>query len=398
MRHRVRLQAHGARSGTMMPHRERQLALAALLALAGCRGEAEDARREWTYADLPMPTVVDTPVDGSFGFVEVGRYGTLDGPAILGAIGAVAVDERYVAVADPFACEVVLFSRQTREPLSRIGRCGSGPGEFKRVGGIALRGDSLLVFDDGSLQVAMLGPDGQQHRRLDLLDEKLTTAWPVPKVDALQGNTFVLHGGVNPQRKFPGFAGHHWMVSVMSWAPPHRRGAFLEAGPAVVEKGDMSTSPTSCLMAGTASSPARLVALNPWVPQLVIMPLDADADPSTNVLLDFLPMAPAPSEEDATRFRPSGRVDGGACGDSVALFVYRSSPRAPDASVRETAYLLAVWPHGGRHELVRTSSADQPELLGELLAAHGDSYFFAHATRFGFPVVIEMRLQHARDG
>jgi len=113
-------------------------ALALMLAAAGCRardGVSQQAREGAPYegreAAVPAWTLVpQATVDGDFGAVldlEVGRDGS-------------------VFVADFMAQQIRRFTAAGRE-LPPVGRRGSGPGEFRGLRDLALRGDTLFALD-----------------------------------------------------------------------------------------------------------------------------------------------------------------------------------------------------------------------------------------------------------
>lgn len=97
--------------------------------------------------------------------------GSLDGPgAIPGAPQAIAMDARgrIYASFELAPNELRAFDHAGR-PLGRIGRTGSGPGEFRDVSEIVVMpGDSIAVFDGGNNRVTIFSSDWEVARSFPL--------------------------------------------------------------------------------------------------------------------------------------------------------------------------------------------------------------------------------------
>lgn len=105
-------------------------------------------------------------------------------------------DGRVVAL-DPRLQELFVFA-PTGELLTRAGREGDGPGEFKRPGGVLhLGGDTLLVYDSSHMRFSLFDTDGTflDDRRLEQPDgaEDAARLTLYGAVDAV-GDTITLRG------------------------------------------------------------------------------------------------------------------------------------------------------------------------------------------------------------
>jgi hypothetical protein len=50
-------------------------------------------------------------------------------------------------------------AREVSEPVAEVGRAGDGPGDFSRIVGMTLLGDTLVVYDAQHERISLLGPD-----------------------------------------------------------------------------------------------------------------------------------------------------------------------------------------------------------------------------------------------
>lgn len=157
------------------------LYLILILGLAGC-----DANRE-TSSRGPRVTI-DTiggiervtsfgrdvwEVDGGWR-IDVGgaiEIGTIDGaePFVFGEVSGVVVGEDgRIYIADTQAKEVRIFSAEG-DYLSRFGRDGDGPGEFRNISGLGRAPGGGIAALDGSLaRVSLFDPEGEFERFLEI--------------------------------------------------------------------------------------------------------------------------------------------------------------------------------------------------------------------------------------
>lgn len=96
-------------------------------------------------------SALSLPVSGQerWGLREEFRIGALDGPGSITRVGDVltSADGRLLYVSQPAEKVVKVFDAKTGGPVRSLGRAGRGPGEFQRVGGLSVRGDSVFVSD-----------------------------------------------------------------------------------------------------------------------------------------------------------------------------------------------------------------------------------------------------------
>jgi hypothetical protein len=106
--------------------------------------------------------------------LRIGSFGAANYD--LSQIGGIAVDrEGSIYVTQPADREVRVFDSDDRY-VRRIGRDGAGPGEFRSVGGIGFKGDTLWVSDIQLSRLTLFSRDGE------LLDA-LTIAGPmIPEI------------------------------------------------------------------------------------------------------------------------------------------------------------------------------------------------------------------------
>jgi hypothetical protein len=107
----------------------------------------------WRLAAEPALDVgmVDGPPEYQFGRVT----------------GAVRLPDGTVVVADDQGKHLRYFDRAGRH-VRTVGREGGGPGEFKAVGSLSARGDSVIVGDHDNRRVSVFAPDGSLVRSIPL--------------------------------------------------------------------------------------------------------------------------------------------------------------------------------------------------------------------------------------
>jgi len=129
--------------------------------------------------------------------------GTDVGPISFSQIGvAAASPSGLLAVVDNGACQIVLLNLKTGGFVRRIGRCGDGPGEFRRPGSIAFRGDSLLVYDVMRRDLVFIDDKGSEKRRWSVTRVPGTPGGATA-VQFLEDTTLVIARYVFPQGQAP---------------------------------------------------------------------------------------------------------------------------------------------------------------------------------------------------
>lgn len=94
------------------------------------------------------------------------RMGALDGPAALTYVWSVKVDLRgWVYISQPQDRQVVVFD-SVGMVRRRIGREGGGPGEFRGVGAVSLRNDTVWIPDPIQRRISAFTRDGTHLRTI----------------------------------------------------------------------------------------------------------------------------------------------------------------------------------------------------------------------------------------
>jgi len=100
----------------------------------------------WVVPDAPFLQIGAVEAAPEYEFTDVG--------------GLVVLEDGQIAVADAGAAEVRLFDPSGRF-LRRIGRKGTGPGEFRRLRTVyATGGDSLVAYDEAGYRLSEFTTDG----------------------------------------------------------------------------------------------------------------------------------------------------------------------------------------------------------------------------------------------
>lgn len=119
---------------------------------------ALDASITWTSKEVES----DQPFAEPFLIAEIGD---LEGPLAFGHFGPASVspDGSRLALVDEMTCEIALFEYVEGQFVldRRVGRCGEGPGEYRRIASISYDGDQLLVFDGESSRLTTISRSGE---------------------------------------------------------------------------------------------------------------------------------------------------------------------------------------------------------------------------------------------
>lgn len=131
-----------------MHHRRLALMLVPVLVLA-CSDE------------IPRSSSGGAPAGGAGALQEIARIGSVDGPGALTEVGGVRIGpDGRVYVAQPQE-ELIRVFDAGGEPVASIGRSGGGPGEFRDLAHMGIRGDTLYVSDDNLGRVSYFDLDGR---------------------------------------------------------------------------------------------------------------------------------------------------------------------------------------------------------------------------------------------
>jgi hypothetical protein len=111
---------------------------------------------------------LQSPDSGPLRFVKT--IGSDAGPISFTQIGVAAASASGVlAVVDNGNCQILLLRALTGSLIRKVGRCGDGPGEFRRLGSISFRDDDLLVYDVQRRDLVWIGQDGTEQRRMSIV-------------------------------------------------------------------------------------------------------------------------------------------------------------------------------------------------------------------------------------
>jgi hypothetical protein len=93
--------------------------------------------------------LMQQPAPSGWRLVEDLRIGEADGPGALTAVSALVTsrDESLVFVGQPQEQTIRVFDAATGSFLSNVGRSGQGPGEFRSISRLSVRGDTMFVAD-----------------------------------------------------------------------------------------------------------------------------------------------------------------------------------------------------------------------------------------------------------
>jgi len=96
--------------------------------------------------------------------------GSEQGPLSFGRIGVAAInDAGLLAVTDFTTCQIFLIPLNTDAgSVSRIGRCGDGPGEFRAILALTFHGDTLIAFDGQRREFVLVTTEGREVARHSL--------------------------------------------------------------------------------------------------------------------------------------------------------------------------------------------------------------------------------------
>lgn len=338
---------------------------------------------------LVVPALAAAQTGGSL--VRGATIGAADGPLAMGAVSALAARSDLIAIADVQACEIVLYDLQRARLERRIGGCGSGPGEFRQIMGIAWWGDSLFVAQRPGNEISVVRRDGIEVRRIRPQLDRWAVA--VHAVAVMDDTTLLLSIGRVPSvavRDVEDSRVHSFLALVNSVTGEVRR-YFLQDTEEVSLRNNAQLIRHRIACLGQGSGRGRIAAMNIWRFQGTI-----EGFPGSNFpRVEFRREVPGYEPRALGRggmWRPSGYASIG-CTDGGVVFKW--VPEREEIARGRRGY-LEVRDYSGRVLLERELefSADSG-LFGAIGAAHGDRLYLFANTIFEFPVVLEYRLQVA---
>lgn len=189
------------------------------------------------------------------------RFGTDSGPLAFGGIGPIAVNGRgQLAIADDGSCQVAIVGLESGHLLRRVGRCGSGPGEFRRLGSIDFYGDTLVLFDRTNRAIIWMDNTGREIRRLRPNIYDASGVGLVDRVEQIDDTTLVASLALIPGPPPGPEAGLIAVVDARTGATRAR--GVRDVPGSIGLRGDLLRSAEMCVAGAGAS--ARVAVANPW--------------------------------------------------------------------------------------------------------------------------------------
>jgi hypothetical protein len=361
-------------------------------------------RGEWVFADLPDPTP-QRESDGTIELIEVRRFGAENGPGWLGRIDGAAANDSVVVVADTRACEIVVFARRSSREIARFGKCGQGPGEFQQINTVALKQDTIVVADRNGARLQYLANAGTVLRTVRLAPSVL------PRVARLQriswiGDTLmllsVMQGG---HRAGSNGDGARDPAAPFVRAVPvgdqlaTRYGVIVE-GRAVGKQSFGQMRETAACHIPSANSSAGpeaggfIVASNEWHAQTAVLDVDSLARQRPSLVLNHTVPSVTGHVPLDSKLMPGSKETSSydfACSATAGYFESRrNDDPAPESRLATSGWLIVVDPVE-RKQAVKHLTGAQPAALGRIVAAHGNSIFYMHNSRYDYPQIVEMR-------
>ena len=171
------------------------LVVALVPAIEGCHS---DRTQDHFSGDAHVAEMEET-LRHPLHFELVRRFGTASGLLSFTGVGAIAVDgQGHLAVVDDGDCQIVVIAITTGLPVARLGKCGDGPGEFRKIRSLAYFDSHYVALDAASQSVIWMTDDGTETRRLRLQLYKEDGVSFVTRVDQVDDTTLVANVELNP--------------------------------------------------------------------------------------------------------------------------------------------------------------------------------------------------------
>jgi len=228
--------------------------------------------KQTLFPDLPAVRARNESDPGTHVLEFVRSFGTATGPLSFSIIGDIAVSRSgLLAATDAATCQVLLLNLADGALVDRIGGCGDGPGEFRRIRGLAFLGDTLVAFETSTLSLHVVTLDGTEVRRVSLASAKPVGA-DIQDIDALDSENVLValahlpseatsevrrgDGALNPDDSAD-------LLRIVNAATGKPRVSFLQNVPASSSNpGNVSTGVEACGYQDTNG--IRVAAKNQW--------------------------------------------------------------------------------------------------------------------------------------
>lgn len=351
--------------------------------ISGC-SEPSSIHEKLLYASVsPAPAVQQR---GDSELVLVDSIGSANGDLAFGRLVSAAVSNNVIAVADEHRCAVGVID--TARAVEWWGRCGSGPGEYKSIGPIALFGDTVIVADHHLQRLTFLSLETGEGRSIDV-DLRTTGGAMIWQIEMVNDTTLL--ASVAP------LAPAAWRSRHLSEADRHLL-ALLDARTGLVRRQLVSDPPiamseTPRLIRGVPmcydSATGLAAILNDWVFQGVALriPLDTPVINFTSTVPWYVPYR----DKNGSLIPPGARI-GVACADSVFLFKANHLKRDPKGPARSVGAYVEARLANGQPLLQQEIIDSESPILGSLMAAHGDRFVFYRVGTDGVPRLWVYRL------
>lgn len=356
--------------------------LVAVLGVAAAACGNESYAPDLLLPGLSDPVVNEWTEDSTWVILPVRTYGAVDGPLAFGSVvGAAFLADGVLAVADRQSCAVLLIRRSTSRLMDRLGRCGSGPGEFQQIASMTTFEDTLILYDQGSNALVVVDRDGHEVRRVGV---SVSSRDGLEEMDAADESTLVVTWpgvwtSVDASRRQLGMVG-----LLDSRTGAIRDTLIYEVPRGVLDGGRYIRHKAAC--AADIQGRSHVLAMNDWSFEGVAIDLDSRTE-----RFHFVTDAELePRAIESGMWIPGGIVADVTCAGSGALFKLSRTPNATPAVIAET--YLEMRSYDGSVLLRRTVRSDSSLLHGRFMDSRGDTILVVSHTRREYPVVAEFVL------
>ena len=292
------------------------------------------------------------------------RYVSNIGRGVLRGVGAVAVSRNgLIAAYEVSECSVALIEEATGALRRRVGRCGDGPEEFRRVTSMVFIGDTLYVADATRYLIHVLNGAGEFVRTIQ------------PNAVADRDISYMTLGGFTATNRLTFDASEHrthnrYVVGMMD-TDSGSVVARIGTPPTALTQDTSIADLTGMHCAIRSGGESRIVVANPWQFEAVAFDTAGAQRWRSFTALPWL----HPQGEGA-EMEPLGVVRSPVCGDQVVML------RAMTAPFRSRAvdYFNDGWiefrTYDGRPVFSLAVRGGDPRLWGARAATQDNRWYF----------------------